>query len=280
MRKFVPVVALLALVAPAAAQAAAEQSCAPSSACYTKYAAAIEDPRRDADRTRDRFRNPADTLEFMRVEPGMVVVDYMPAGGWYTRILVPYLGEQGQYIGLNPAPPADNERFASYIGGLRETFPQQAAGWNLEGAEITAYNADQLPEEMNGTVDRVLIFRGMHTLQRNNIVESELRQVYDLLKKDGLLGIVQHRANDNAPDAYVDGDKGYMREKDVIALVEAHGFELVDKSEINANPRDTADHPDGVWTLPPSLRGDEANRVRYEAIGESDRMTLLFRKQA
>ena len=103
--------------------------------------------------------------------------------------------------------------------------------------------------------------------------------MHRLLKPGGMLGIVQHRARADAPDAYVDGSKGYLREKDVIAWVEAQGFELVGKSEVNANPRDPADHAAGVWTLPPSLRLGEQDRERYQAIGESDRMTLLFRKR-
>src|SRR5581483_11792297 len=107
----------------------------------------------------------------------------------------------------------------------------------------------------------------------------ELATVRALLKPAGLLGVEEHRARPDAPDAYVDGNKGYMREKDVIALIEAHGFEFVGKSEANANPRDPADHPAGVWTLPPTFSQGDKDRARYAAIGESDRMTLLFRKR-
>ena len=125
----------------------------------------------------------------------------------------------------------------------------------------------------------MLIFREMHNFKRFGWLDGELATARGLLKPDGLLGIVQHRAKADAPDAYADGSKGYLREKDVIAWVEARGFELVARSEVNANPADPADHPAGVWTLPPSFSQGEADRARYAAIGESDRMTLLFRKR-
>lgn len=249
--------------------------------CETLLDMALSHPRREADRARDAYRNPAETLAFFKVKPGMTVVDYMPASGWYTRILVPYLGTDGRYIGLNPDPaPANSERFTAYAGGLRESFPAKAAEWNLQGASVEAYNTDGLPEELDGTVDRVLIFREMHNIHRNGLLHNEFSRLHDLLKDDGLLGIVQHRAKVDAPAEYVDGGKGYMRQKDIVGLVEAYGFELVDSSEVNANAKDTADYPGGVWTLPPSLRGDEASRARYEEIGESDRMTLVFRKRS
>ena len=151
-----------------------------------------------------------------------------------------------------------------------------AAKWNLEGARVEAFNSDGLPTELSGKVDRVLIFREMHNLQRNGIAAPELATVRRLLKPDGLLGIVQHRARAGAADDYVTGAKGYLRQADVIALIEAQGFELAGTSEINANPQDTADHPAGVWELPPSLA---TKREELKAIGESDRMTLLFRKR-
>ncbi len=261
--------AIASTSAPLPAQAS---SCAE---CATGVSAVLSHPRRADDQARDVFRHPAETLAFFAVKPGMTVVDYMPSGGWYTRVLVPYLGEKGRYIGLNPNP-GENPQFAAYAGGLAEKFPPAAAKWDLQGAPIAAFNTDGLPKEMTGTVDRVLVFRSMHTLVRNGVAESELKAMHQLLKADGLLGIAQHRAREDAPDAYVDGSKGYLRQKDVIALVEQHGFELVGTSEINANPKDTADHPAGVWELAPDLR---TKREELKPVGESDRMTLLFRKR-
>lgn len=273
--------AALGFAAPpalAAEPAAGAQAC---EGCEALLEAAIAHPRRTADRARDVYRHPAETLTFFRIRPGMTVVDYTPSGGWWTRMLVPYLSKDGRYIGLNPAVPANAPQgMVNFFGGLREKFPAVAANWDLQGAAVEAFNTDQLGEDRNGTVDRVLIFRAIHNMHRNDFLRSELYRLHALLKPDGLLGIEQHRAKADAPAAYVRGDKGYMRQKDVIALIEAHGFELVAASEINANPKDSADHPGGVWNLPPNLRGvAEADKPRLAAIGESDRMTLLFRKR-
>ena len=236
-------------------------------------------PRRDGDRSRDRFRHPAETLDFFRIQPGMTVIDYTPGGGWWTRVLVPLVGPQGRYIALNPDVTLGSESARRIYGGLAESFPPRAKEWT--GVDVAAYNTDGLPADLNGTVDRVVIFRGLHGMWRNTSLHRELFTIHRLLKDDGLLGIEQHRARPDASASYADGTKGYMREKDVVALLEAHGFELVAKSEINANPADPANHAEGVWTLPPTLRGaTEADKPRLEAIGESDRMTLLFRKRA
>lgn len=235
-------------------------------------------PRRDADRARDPFRHPAETIAFFRIQPGMTVVDYTPGGGWWTRVLVPLVGPQGRYIGLSPDVSQASEGQRRFHGGLAESFPPRAKEWT--GVDVAAYNTDGIPAELNGTVDRVVIFRAMHNLWRNNMLHRELFALRRLLKDDGLLGIEQHRARPDASADYADGSKGYLLEKDVVALVEAHGFELVAKSEVNANPADPANHAEGVWTLPPTLRGvAEADKPRLEAIGESDRMTLLFRKR-
>lgn len=248
-------------------------------ACEAALDLTLGNARRTEDKARDEFRHPAETLSFFRVEPGMTVVDYMPSSGWYTRILAPYLGDKGRYIGLNPDVSTGTDAQKEYFANLAGTFPAKAADWTGVPADrIAAYNTDTLPESLNGTVDRVLIFREMHNLHRFGWLHRELTAMRGLLKDGGMLGIVQHRAKGDAPAAYADGNKGYLRERDVIGLVEAHGFELVGKSEVNANPRDTADYPVGVWTLPPVLATKE-DEARYRAIGESDRMTLLFRKR-
>jgi predicted methyltransferase len=249
-------------------------------ACEAVMELALANPRRQNDRDRDAWRHPAETLAFFRVRPGMTVVDYAPGGGWYTRILVPYLGAHGHYVGLNPDVSGASEQLQKYFGNMAQTFPAKASEWTgVPADKIAAYNSDGIPAALEGKVDRVLIFRWLHNLQRNAMVPGELAAVRSLLRPDGLLGIEQHRAKADAPDAYADGNKGYLREKDVIAEVEAAGFELVARSEINANPRDTADHEAGVWSLPPTFRLGDRDREKYAAIGESDRMTLLFRKR-
>ena len=232
---------------------------------------------RAEDRARDQYRHPFETLDFFEVKPGMTVVDYMPASGWYTRVLVPYLGAEGRYVGLTPDPAAaDGERFANYFAKLPGDFETARGGWNLSGAPISTYASQDLPEELKGQVDRVLVFREMHNLMRSGVLYTELMRMRGLLKEDGMLGIVQHRAKSDAPGDYTTGANGYLRQEDVIALVEAHGFELVGMSDINANPLDSADHEGGVWQMPPSWGG---KKPELENIGESDRMTLLFRKR-
>ena len=268
----------LAGMLPAGSPASAEQLNTPTTAAAVDPALAtvLADPRRGGDRARDAWRHPAETLAFFQVKPGMTVVDYMPSGGWYTRILAPYVGASGRYIGVNPPAAQSMER----LGGMAESFPAKASGWTgIPTARILAANSDALPVEWNGTVDRFLIFREMHNLKRWGIADQELKRAHALLKPDGMLGIVQHRAKDGAPDAYVDGSKGYLKVAQVIAMAEAAGFELAGESAVNANPKDSADWPQGVWTLPPNYALKDVDRTKYEAVGESDRMTLLFRKK-
>lgn len=247
-------------------------------------AAVLADPRRDSDRVRDQYRHPLETLAFFKIRPGMTVIDFMPSGGWYSRVLVPFLGEKGRYIGLNPDVRNLSDNWKNNYGGAHQKFPAQAQGWfaGMSGiATVDAWNSDDVPADLKGKVDRVLIMREIHNLWRVDILRKELTTIYGLLNKDGLLGIEEHRAKDKAPVSYLDGSMGYMRQQDVIALIEACGFELVGKSEVNANKKDPANWPGGVWTLPPNLSGvtDPAEKARLLAIGESDRMTLLFRKR-
>lgn len=255
----------------------------PAPAALTRMEEVLAHSRRDEDRARDVHRHPAETLAFFRVEPGMSVVDYMPAGGWYSRVLIPYLGDQGSYIALNPAL---DPRMTGYWDMYRDTarkFPAEARGWvGYGGARVVGANTDDIPESLDGTADRFLIFREVHNMRRFGWLHDSLLAAHRLLKPDGLLGVVQHRAGANAPFAYTDGSKGYQREQDVIALFGAYGFDLVARSEINANPKDPANWERGVWTLPPGYNGageDAARRAEMDAIGESDRMTLLFRKR-
>ncbi|HSG35480.1 MAG TPA: hypothetical protein VLA37_13160 [Sphingomonadaceae bacterium] len=248
----------------------------------TRIEQVLAHPRRDADRARDRYRHPEETLRFFQVEPGMTVVDYMPADGWYSRILIPYLGEQGTYIGLNPELVGDFGPYWDMYRNAPTRIPADARQWvGNEGANVFGANTDEIPSWMNGRADRFLIFREIHNMRRFGWLHDSLLAARTMLKADGLLGVVQHRARANAPASYTLGDNGYQREEDVVALFHAYGFELVSRSEINANPNDPANWEGGVWALPPSLRGadTQAERDRRTAIGESDRMTLLFRKR-
>ena len=282
MRRMILALSALALAVPLAVPVLAPLAAKAMISDVQAMAVVLADGRRDGDRARDQYRHPAQTLAFFKVRPGMTVVDYDPGGGWYTRILVPYLGAQGRYIGLNPDVRTASAGMQKSQGGLHDTFPAQAASWfTAPGAPIEAWNSDTLPSGLSGTADRVLLFRWVHNLWRTDLLRRELASIHALLKDDGLLGIEQHRARSNAPVSYTNGSMGYMRERDVIALIEAGGFELVGSSEINANRKDPANHPRGVWMLPPNLSGvtDPAEKARLTAIGESDRMTLLFRKR-
>jgi len=211
------------------------------------------------------------------------VVEYGPGGGWYTRILVPYLADGGQYIAINADSSASNfpdRAREARTKGWPESFPETAAKWTgVDAKKILAFESDELPDEMKGKVDRILIFRSLHGMLNGNRADSELRALRDMLADDGMVGIVQHRAKPDASYAMSNGSKGYLKQASVVALFELNGFELVSESEINANPKDMANYPDGVWTLPPVLGSGDTDKSKYEAIGESDRMTLLFKKR-
>jgi len=245
--------------------------------------AVLADDRRGDDGARDQYRNPVETLDFFQVKPDMTVVEYGPGGGWYTRVLAPYIMPKGKYIAINSDSDAGtyrNRAAEARAKGWTERFKTGLAElMDMEADDVTAFEIDEMPEEMAGTVDRVLIFRSMHGLNIGNNADDVLKAARTMLADDGMVGVVQHRAPEGASyDDYGAKQRGYMRQQDVVAIFAANGFELADSSEVNANPKDPANWERGVWTLPPVLRYGDENRAKYEAIGESDRMTLLFKK--
>ncbi|MGN3974334.1 class I SAM-dependent methyltransferase [Tsuneonella sp. SYSU-LHT278] len=271
-------VSAIAIAAPAAAQDHSEHGAA-THASHAALKAAVDNPNRDADRARDQYRHPMETLAFFQVEPGMKVGEYAPGGGWYSRVLGNYLGDSGQLVGLYFTP--DGDAFSAEAqAGIRKgatDFPGKVAGWTGKpAARFSGLTLEDVSDADKGTFDRVLVIRMLHNMMRWNIADQELKVMRELLKPGGMLGVVQHRAPETADGDYAGGTKGYLRQKDVIGFVEAMGFELVGASEINANPRDTADHPQGVWEMPPTL---STKRDDLRGMGESDRMTLLFRKR-
>ncbi|MEP3226408.1 MAG: hypothetical protein ABJO01_10560 [Parasphingorhabdus sp.] len=274
--------ALLTLVAgPVAANHHAKDGAAHKDA---DLAAVIKHDRRKADQPRDIYRNPAETLAFFQIKPSHIVAEYGPGGGWYTRVLLPYISSSGQYLAVNGN--SDSITFSNRAREARfkswpERFPDAAAEWTGVAADkIAAFESDEVSDDYKGKVDRIVIFRSLHGMLNGNRADSELRALREILADDGMIGVVQHRANANAPYAISNGTKGYLKEASVIALFELNGFDLVGKSEINANPKDEKNYEKGVWTLPPVLTNKDENRAKYEAIGESDRMTLLFKKRA
>jgi predicted methyltransferase len=246
-----------------------------------RLAKILADPSRADDAKRDKYRHPAETLEFFRVHPSDKIGEYAPGGEWVSRLLGRYVDGPGKLVGLyfNPAgfpDPKTQERIkasaAKYADDVAKVTGRPAS-------DYSAFTLGDIPDGQKGTFNRILIMRMMHNLNGWNIADSELKAMRDLLKDDGLVGIEQHRAKADASYAISNGENGYMREADVIKMMEINGFDLVGSSEINANPKDSADWPDGVWTLPPVLAKKDVDRAKYEAIGESDRMTLLFKKR-
>ncbi len=243
------------------------------------------------DRARDSARHPQATLDFFQVEPGMTVAEVLPGDGWYTRILAPYLGGNGTLYGVNYVDRmwsmfefATDDWIAEHIAATRQ-FDNMVRDITDNGIKTRGFTFSTIPPKIAGTVDRVLVIRALHSLNRFESQAGTRRQalaaIKSMLRDDGLVGVVQHRAL--MPDAITgtDGSRGYLREVDVIQMFEEAGFELVATSEINANLADQPGPDDTVWRLPPTLRTSEDDpelRARMEAIGESDRMTLLFRK--
>tara|TARA_R110001599_G_scaffold1732_3_gene8666 strand:- start:22272 stop:23162 length:891 start_codon:yes stop_codon:yes gene_type:complete len=272
--------ALVAMAAPATAKHHANDGAAMTDASLQSV---LSHERRAGDKPRDMYRHPAKTLSFFGVKPEHTVVEYGPGGGWYTRVLAPYLAASGQYIAINADSSSssfsDRAREAR-TKGWPESFPATAANWTgVDAGKILAFESDEMPDDMKGKVDRILIFRSLHGMLNGNRADSELRALRDMLADDGMVGVVQHRAKKDASYAMSNGTKGYLKQSSVIALFELNGFELVSQSEINANAKDTSDYDRGVWTLPPVLALGDSDKAKYEAIGESDRMTLLFKKR-
>jgi predicted methyltransferase len=223
-------------------------------------------------RARDQFRHPLKTLSFFDVQDDMTVIEIWPGGGWYTEILAPFLKEKGHLYAAGFDPDSSIPYFSKNSQRLQKKIDSNPAFYGK--VEITVL---QPPKELNiappESVDRVLTFRNVHNWTQAGAANEVFMAMYKALKPGGILGVVEHRGNPSSSDS-----SGYVQESMVIDLAEKVGFKLLDKSELNANPRDSKNHPKGVWTLPPTLSMKSLNRERYLAIGESDRMTLKFLK--
>lgn len=236
--------------------------------------------RSQANRDRDKYRRPAETLEFFGLRPHMTVVELWPGNGWYTEILAPFLAPQGKLIVTNFAPNNSKEPLIALQQKVAVAFQQKlAANPGIFGQVQVAFinPPQQLTLAADNSVDMVVTFRNIHNWVSAGYDQQVYAAAYKALKPGGILGIEEHRAEPGI--SLQDSIKtGYVSEDSVIAAVEKAGFKLVGKSEINANPNDTKDYPGGVWALPPSLRQGDKDRQRLLAIGESDRMTLKFIK--
>jgi predicted methyltransferase len=244
-------------------------------ASYAALSAAIAAPHRTpANVARDPHRHPLETLSFFGVEPNDTVVEIWPGGGWYTEILAPYLAQGGgTYYAATPVGRG-TERFQTFIGANPLYSNVRVANFPILGAA----GGNPVPA---GSADVVLTFRNVHNwmMGETPFAEDAFRQLYAMLKPGGTLGVVDHRLPESA-DSARERTSGYLKVSTVRRLAESAGFRFVGASEVNANPRDTADHANGVWSLPPTFRGGDVDREKYLAIGESDRMTLKFVKPA
>ena len=238
--------------------------------------AMVGDHRAQANKARDKYRHPKETLLFFGLRPEMTVVEISPGRGWYTEILAPLLRDRGQYYVAVSAiteksPDALRQNDADYRGML-------AAAPAVYGkVNLSVISPGALKLAPQGSADMVLTFRNVHNWAKAGTADAMFKAFHDALKAGGTLGVVEHRAKPDAPFQQ-QIDTGYMTETYVVETAEKAGFRLVNKSEINANPRDSKDYPGGVWTLPPTLRYGDQDRDKYMAIGESDRMTLKFVK--
>lgn len=241
--------------------------------------AAIAAPlRSEANTARDRYRHPQQTLAFFGVQPNMTVVEVWPGAGWYTEILAPYLREDGQYLAAGVV--VDDEKPSAYRLRTHKAYAEKIAA-NPEAYGHVVVTALGKPDRYTAapaaSADRVLTFRNVHNWLASEMEAPMFKAFYTALKPGGVLGVVEHRA---APGTTLEQMKksGYVTEALVIQLAEAAGFKLDARSEINANPLDTKDYAEGVWTLPPTYELGDKDREKYAAIGESDRMTLRFVK--
>ncbi|MCP4046786.1 MAG: class I SAM-dependent methyltransferase [Gammaproteobacteria bacterium] len=238
------------------------------------------------------YRHPQETLEFIGIEPGMTVYETLPGGGWYSKVLLAYLGSEGQLIGADYAADMyplfgffSDEALASKATWV-ETWSAEADDWrNDDSASVSAFQMGSMPAQLQGTADAAIVVRTLHNLARfepeGGYLTAALADLYAILKPGGIVGVVQHQARDEMPDEWASGANGYLKDDFVIAHMTAAGFEYAGQSGINFNPKDQPGEDDFVWRLPPSLATSQDNAELKAAmleIGESHRMTIKFRK--
>ena len=240
---------------------------------------------------RYKYRNPQQTLDFFGIQPGMTVVEALPGRGWYSKLLIAYLGKEGELVGANYPIGMyklfgyDEDRLAE-MTNWGTNWPTTAQTWvEDDAARVSGFLMGDLTEAKKGTADAVLLIRALHNLARfdeeHGYLRDALQDTFDVLKPGGIVGVVQHAAPNESDDTWANGSKGYLKQTFVIKQMQKAGFEYVAASDINANPLDLPGVSDVVWRLPPTLsgsKGDEEKASAMQAIGESNRMTLKFVK--
>ncbi|HEV2703126.1 MAG TPA: hypothetical protein VGV09_15985 [Steroidobacteraceae bacterium] len=242
----------------------------------SKLQAAVDSSfRPDADRARDPYRHPLQTLTFFGLKPNMTVVELWPFGGWYTQILAPYLHEHGTLYAAAMDPDStspEDKRYNAEFAAMLAAHPQV-----YDKVRMSVLAKGKMQIAPDGTADLVLTFRNIHNWVWAGMEKDVMAAAFRALKPGGVLGVVEHRNND---PTYVPKTPGqaYVGEQYAIDLIQSVGFRLLGQSNVNRNPKDAKDYPGGVWTLPPTYAEGDKDRARYAAIGESDRFTLTFIK--
>ncbi|HTC53882.1 MAG TPA: hypothetical protein VK700_18255 [Steroidobacteraceae bacterium] len=241
-----------------------------------KLQAAIDSSFRPAaDKARDPYRHPLQTLTFFGLKPNMTVVELWPFGGWYTEILAPYLHDRGTLYAAAMDPDstsAEDKQYNSEFEAMLAAHPQV-----YDKVKMTVLAKGKMQIAPDGTADLVVTFRNIHNWVWAGMEKEVMAAAFRALKPGGILGVVEHRNNDPTFMPKTPG-QAYVGEQYAIDLIQSAGFRLLGQSNINRNPKDTKDYPKGVWTLPPSYAEGDKDRARYAAIGESDRFTLKFIK--
>ncbi|MCF2857308.1 methyltransferase [Pseudoalteromonas sp. SMS1] len=247
-----------------------------STASIAKAAQSSE--RAENNRARDKYRNPVQTLAFFGLKPNMTVVEISPGGGWYTEILAPTIKGQGTLYAAHFPASSEREYFRNSLAAFKKKVATDSRFSEVKVTEFSAASHHDVAPA--GSADMVLTFRNVHNWYMRPGDEGVLKSFqafHKALKPGGILGVVEHRLPEHR-DTEDQKRSGYMKQSYVIEMAKQAGFELVASSEINANPLDSANHPRGVWTLPPRLALGDEKSAQYKAIGESDRMTLKFKK--
>lgn len=256
--------------------AALLSACTPDVHHHENFTQISQSSRSDSHILRDPFRNPNETLNFFEIKSHHTVVEIWPGAGWYTEILAPFLKEKGKLY----AAHFNQDSHIPFFRNMRSRFEEKMASDKATYEKLipTSFEPPKLTQVApNDSADRVLTFRNVHNWMRNQSEQPAFNGFFKALKPGGILGVVEHRA----PETFSLNkmiESGYVSESYVKALAKNAGFVFVESAEINANPKDQKNHPKGVWTLPPSLRLGEQDKEKYMAIGESDRMTLKFKK--
>jgi predicted methyltransferase len=239
---------------------------------------ALAGAHRDAgNRERDAYRHPLDTLLFFGIKPDMTVVEVWPgAGGWYTEILAPLLAGSGRLYVAQVPPAPDNKYVSDTLAGFSAKLAAHPDVYGKVTVTTLGPDADEIAPA--GSCDMVVTFRNVHNWMNLGYAKQAFESMARALKPGGILGVVEHRADPARPLDPRAGN-GYVNEDFAISLIESAGFELVARSEINANPKDTKDYEQGVWALPPTYRAGNREREKSQAIGERDRFTLKCRKR-